>query len=128
MAADGQRLRLRRERRRLHRRRNPNPCSSSSWTVGLIHNGAVGFKDVATNSEQAQTSALSRQSVSIEPVFLQIVHTCVLTVTYGTKFVHGVTAVVNGIENCTDFWRVENSSRHLTNVDAAVVVQALEGS
>ena len=31
--------------------------SSSTCTVGLHHDGAVGFKDVATRSEQPQTSA-----------------------------------------------------------------------
>ena len=65
--------------------------SSSSYTVCLPHGGVVGFLGVATDGEQALSSALSHQPVSIameggQSSFL-LYKTGVLTAKCGTKVV-----------------------------------------
>merc|ERR1712232_1102767 len=88
-------------------------CQSSSCTVGIPKGGVTGFKDVASDSEQALMSALKQQPVSIaieaDKSVFQLYHSGVLKSMCGASLDHGVLAVGYGTEDGKDYWLVKNS-------------------
>jgi len=88
-------------------------CEESSCTVGIPKGSVTGFKDVASDSEQAMMSALAQQPVSIaieaDKSVFQLYRTGVLSGTCGASLDHGVLAVGYGTENGKDYWLVKNS-------------------
>jgi len=88
-------------------------CKASSCTVGLPLGGVTGYKDVATNDEQALMEALNKGPVSIaieaDKSAFQLYSSGILSATCGTSLDHGVLAVGYGTDGSTDYWKVKNS-------------------
>jgi len=88
-------------------------CKTSSCTVGLPRGGLTGYKDVATDSEQALMEAVDKNPVSIaieaDKSAFQLYSSGVLSSTCGTSLDHGVLAVGYGTDGGTDYWKVKNS-------------------
>jgi len=88
-------------------------CRASSCTVGIPKGGVTGFKDVATDNEQALMEAVAQQPVSIaieaDKSAFQQYSGGVLSSTCGTNLDHGVLAVGYGTDNGNDYWKVKNS-------------------
>jgi len=88
-------------------------CKASSCSVGIPKGGVTGFKDVATDDDQALMEAVAKGPVSIaieaDKSAFQLYHSGVLSATCGTNLDHGVLAVGYGSENGQDYWKVKNS-------------------
>jgi len=88
-------------------------CKASSCSVGLSKGSVTGYKDVATDSEQALMSAVAKNPVSIaieaDKSAFQLYKSGVLTTTCGTNLDHGVLAVGYGTSGGSDYWKVKNS-------------------
>jgi C1A family cysteine protease len=88
-------------------------CQASSCSVGIPKGGVVGFKDVASDSEQDLMSALNQQPVSIaieaDKSVFQLYRSGVLSGLCGDSLDHGVLAVGYGTEDGKDYWLVKNS-------------------
>merc|ERR1712113_483057 len=88
-------------------------CKASSCSVGIPKGGVTGYKDVATDDDQALMEAVAKGPVSIaieaDKSAFQLYHSGVLSSTCGTNLDHGVLAVGYGSENGKDYWKVKNS-------------------
>merc|ERR1712190_373123 len=88
-------------------------CKASSCSVGIPKGGVTGYKDVATDNDQALMEAVAKGPVSIaieaDKSAFQLYHSGVLSSTCGTNLDHGVLAVGYGSENGKDYWKVKNS-------------------
>merc|ERR1711972_940271 len=88
-------------------------CKASSCSVGIPKGGVTGYKDVATDNDQALMEAVAKGPVSIaieaDKSAFQLYHSGVLSSTCGTNLDHGVLAVGYGTENGKDYWKVKNS-------------------
>jgi C1A family cysteine protease len=88
-------------------------CKASNCSIAIPKDGVVGFKDVASDDEQAMMSALSQQPVSIaieaDKSVFQLYHSGVLTGLCGATLDHGVLAVGYGTDDGKNYWLVKNS-------------------
>merc|ERR1712151_1461000 len=88
-------------------------CKASSCSVGIPKGGVTGFKDVASDDDQALMDAVAKGPVSIaieaDKSAFQLYRSGVLSATCGTNLDHGVLAVGYGTENGQDYWLVKNS-------------------
>lgn len=88
-------------------------CEASSCTVGIPKGSVTGFKDVATDNEQALMEAVMQQPVSIaieaDQSSFQFYSGGILSSSCGTNLDHGVLAVGYGTDNGQDYWKVKNS-------------------
>jgi len=81
--------------------------------VGIPKGSVVGYKDVATDDENAMMEAVSKGPVSVaieadQRVF-QMYRKGVLTTTCGEQLDHGVLVVGYGELDGTKYWKVKNS-------------------
>jgi len=89
-------------------------CQASTCTVGIPKGSVTGYKDVASDDEDALMSAVAQQPVSIaieaDQRAFQLYTGGVLTATCGSQLDHGVLLVGYGTDsNGTDYWIVKNS-------------------
>merc|ERR1719484_278787 len=88
-------------------------CTASSCTEGIPKGSVTGFKDVATDDEQALMEAVSKGPVSIaieaDHQAFQFYSGGVLKKACGTQLDHGVLLVGYGESNGVKFWKVKNS-------------------
>ena len=77
-------------------------CQANSCTVGIPRGGVTGYKDVATDDQQALMEAVSKGPVSIaieaDLSAFQLYHGGVLSGRCGTNLDHGVLAVGYGTD------------------------------
>jgi len=88
-------------------------CRASQCTAGIPKGGVVGFKDVASDDEEALMEALAQQPVSVaieaDQMAFQLYAGGVMNSTCGTKLDHGVVAVGYGVQDGMKYWLVRNS-------------------
>merc|ERR1712190_392296 len=88
-------------------------CKASSCSVGIPKGDVTGYKDVATDNEQALMEAVEKQPVSIaveaDKSAFQLYRGGILSSTCGSNLDHGVLLVGYGTENGQDYWKVKNS-------------------
>ena len=103
-----------------HLHRGEQLAQSDMWHVLIdkLHSGSlfgwhVGFKDAASDREQALMSALGQQPVSsateADQSSFQLYNRCVITASCGASFDHGVLAVGYGTDAGSDCWKMKHS-------------------